>query len=100
MSQSKINVKALWRIHRFFRPHLRHWNGDYVLFDELSGDTHALDQLAGYILECLLVSPMSIDSIAEKINIADEITQYELNQLIAMTLSELVNLSFVEELNP
>jgi PqqD family protein of HPr-rel-A system len=39
-------------------PHpLRCWDGDYVVYNSLSGDTHLLDIVSGEVLKSILSSP-------------------------------------------
>ncbi len=97
MDLDKINPQSLWRPHQYFKPHIKHWGEDYVLFDEVSGDTHILDPLAGFVLDELVISASSIDSLSAQLSLTDDCSLNELKLLIADVLSELVQLGFVEE---
>ncbi|MFQ5466610.1 MAG: HPr-rel-A system PqqD family peptide chaperone [Kiloniellaceae bacterium] len=43
----------------------RQWDGDYVVFNPASGDTHVLDIATGEVLMRLAAGPASIEEIAE-----------------------------------
>jgi len=68
-----------------------------VLFDEVSGNTHILGPLAGFVLDKLTVSAESVDSLSDKLLTDDDCTLEELKSLISDVLSELARLDFVEK---
>lgn len=41
--------------------HWRHWDDEYVVFDETSGQTHQMDALRGFVLNALDVQKISLD---------------------------------------
>ena len=47
------NQKVIWR----------YWQGDYVVFNSLSGETHALDIVSGRALERILDQPATLEDI-------------------------------------
>jgi len=95
-----LDPNSLWKLHRFFKPHLKQWGEDYVLFDEISGDTHSLDQLAGFILESVLHSSKSIESLSRAISTTDNCSYDEIENLISDAVLELNALRFLEEVKP
>ena len=51
------NQKILWR----------EWEGDYVIFSSLSGETHTLDIASGKILRRIMERPSTIEDIRSEI---------------------------------
>jgi PqqD family protein of HPr-rel-A system len=49
------------------RLHWRVWDGEYVVFDSLSGDTHLLNQVAATALQLLGDTPASADELAHHV---------------------------------
>lgn len=45
----------------------RQWDGDYVVFNPASGDTHVLDIATGEVLMRLAAGPASIEEIADRL---------------------------------
>ena len=45
----------------------RQWEGDYVVFNAASGNTHLLDIASGEVLMALLGGPASASQIAERL---------------------------------
>ena len=48
--------------------HWRRWQGDYIVFNPLSGNTHLLDIVAGNLLIAILAGQMATDELTEKIS--------------------------------
>jgi len=58
-------MHTIWRVVR--EPPLlwRAWEGEIVLYNDASGDTHHLDPLAAEIFEILLERPAGVEELAE-----------------------------------
>lgn len=97
MAQNTSTNTRLWQLHCFFKPHLKSWGENYVLFDEASGDTHMLDQLAGYVLESLIRSPKSIELLSHAYCNENDYSYAEIEAQISHIISELNKLHFVQE---
>ena len=46
---------------------MRHWEGDCIVYNPLSGDTHILDIVAGEILRAVMEQPMQGRALARHI---------------------------------
>jgi PqqD family protein of HPr-rel-A system len=51
--------------------HVRRWDGNTLLFDDVSGDTHIFDPLAGAILACVGADSTAASDVARRL--ADEV---------------------------
>ena len=56
-----------WRLIPGVVPVIHCWDGDYVVFAPLSGNTHILDITGGELLQALLTGPETADAIHRKI---------------------------------
>ena len=56
-----------WRLIPGVFPVIHCWDGDYVVFAPLSGDTHILDITGGEVLQALLTGPETAETIQRKI---------------------------------
>ena len=56
-----------WRLIPGAAPVIHSWDGDYVVFAPLSGDTHILDITGGEVLQALLAGPETADSIHRRL---------------------------------
>ena len=48
-------------------PTIRDWNGDFAVYNPLSGHTHILDLVAGEVLLLLQQRPQSDDDLRERV---------------------------------
>ena len=46
---------------------LRCWDGDYVVYNSLSGDTHLLDIVSGHVLTRILESPARASELRSRV---------------------------------
>ena len=46
---------------------LRCWDGDYVVFNPLSGCTHSLDIVTGEVLKIIITGPSSVENLCDQI---------------------------------
>lgn len=53
----EISDETTWKVSGAGKLHCRFWEGDYVVFNPLSGDTHLLDVVAGRVLMDILDNP-------------------------------------------
>lgn len=56
---SQSDHGLIWRLAAGQCLHYREWGGDYVLYNDISGDTHLLDQTAMDVLLTLREAPTS-----------------------------------------
>jgi len=56
-----------WRITVAEPFPLRCWEGDYVVYNSLSGDTHLLDIVSGHVLTRILESPARASELRSRV---------------------------------
>lgn len=61
-----ISGNTVWKVSGAGKLHWRCWDGDYVVFNPLSGDTHLLDIVAGGVLMNILAGPSTTDALTRK----------------------------------
>ncbi len=99
MNSMNIDSQLPWCLHPYFKPHIKHWGQDYVLFDEVSGDTHILDSLAGFVLSTLMSSPATVDALSGRLSEDQDCPIEELKSLVSDVLIELAELDFVDRVS-
>jgi PqqD family protein of HPr-rel-A system len=69
----------------------RGWDDEYVVYNDVSGDTHLIGADAMQLLQCLRDGPADEDALGQALQIApDE------QEALAVTLVELSSLSLIE----
>jgi PqqD family protein of HPr-rel-A system len=80
-------VQLLWR----------QWDGEYIVFNPASGDTHLLNTLAGQTLQCLERAPCTLATLTESVASELELdANEELRQQLAKLLVQFETLSLIE----
>jgi PqqD family protein of HPr-rel-A system len=68
-----------------------------VYFDSRSGDTHLLSDFAAFVLQQFGASPLTTESILQKLSLAIEFPEDEdLEQMVVGVLEELVSLDILK----
>jgi PqqD family protein of HPr-rel-A system len=88
----------IWRLATGQALHHREWQGDYVLYNDISGDTHLLDQTAMEVLLTLRDAPTAqavLLDLLDQLGVApapddDDEAASLLNQLQALALIEVI----------
>lgn len=82
-----------WRMSTQAPVPLRCWEGEYAVFNPLSGDTHLLDIVAGEVLKTITAGAVSTSHlcrhIAEFLNLPDDANLQENVSAILASLDEL-----------
>jgi PqqD family protein of HPr-rel-A system len=60
-------IDTVWRIAAALPIPRRNWEGDWVVYNPLSGDTHILDVVAGDVLSVVVESPTGARAICRHI---------------------------------
>ena len=47
--------------------HVRNWDGDYVVYNPLSGNTHILDIVTGEVLKTVMQAPVRASALPEQV---------------------------------
>ncbi len=63
----EIQSLYIWRIPTDQEIFWRHWEGDYVVFNSLSGETHILDITDGKVLRRIMNGPATTEDIRSEI---------------------------------
>jgi len=77
----------------------RKWQHEYVVYNQLSGDTHLLDGVSGELLELLLKQTMSRDQLLQNLSLwfeelnADELKSYLDDFIVRFTTLDLLQLA-------
>lgn len=86
-----------WKVTGAAKLHWRCWDGDYVVFNPLSGDTHLLEAVAGRVLMDILASPATTDElILRTADFLDVETGDGLSEYVKDVLSKLDELGLIE----
>lgn len=90
-------IPGLWRLSVTSPLPLRVWDGETVVFNPLSGDTHLLDILTGELLRALMTGPASVAALrqtaAEFLEVPDD---EQLAQHVGQMLASLDELGLIE----
>lgn len=86
-----------WRIIDENALQLRFWDGEFVVYNALSGDVHVLDERAAHILQALQQAPADVLSLAQRFAKEWQCEPSDdLLQEIEMTVSDMHALALVE----
>jgi PqqD family protein of HPr-rel-A system len=86
-----------WRITPGQALRHREWQGEVVLYNDLSGDTHLLDESALHLLHILQDGPASESALAAGVRIAFEADDGEVDDAsVAQLLARLQALALIE----
>jgi PqqD family protein of HPr-rel-A system len=92
-----MTLSPTWRLVPGQRLQYRCWEDECVLYNDLSGDTHLLDELALAVLEELQAAPRSAAQLAAAFELApDPGADGDDGALLATLLDDLAALQLVE----
>lgn len=89
--------EKIWQVIPFQALHHRVWDDGYVVFNNLSGDTHLLDSSAMQLLQALNEAPATETALAAKLARQLDLDPDELREIPGM-LDDLRTLSLIEQL--
>lgn len=73
------------------------WQDEYVLYNQLSGDTHLLDGVSGELIELLLKQAMSRDQLLQNLSLwFEELNADELNTYLDDFIARFTALDLLE----
>lgn len=88
-----------WRIAPGQTLRRRHWQDEYVLYNDLSGDTHLLPDSSVELLLALQQAPASADALAARLREVFEDDAADIDAAaIGALLAELARLALIEPL--
>ena len=56
-----------WRITPGFSPEWREWEGEMVVYDSYSGDTHAFDAVSAFVLQTLSMQSQDTETLMKQV---------------------------------
>ena len=64
---------SVWRINPVSRLHWRHWEEEYIVFNEASAHTHMLDEFGAVVLQLLQEAPRNTPQLVKAL-----VSQYDI----------------------
>jgi PqqD family protein of HPr-rel-A system len=64
---------SVWRINPASRLHWRHWEEEYIVFNEASAHTHLFNEFGAVVLQLLQEAPRSTPQLAKEL-----VSQYDI----------------------
>jgi PqqD family protein of HPr-rel-A system len=97
LSNQEAQPAVTWRITPGQALRHREWNGEVVLYNDLSGDTHLLDESALYLLHTLQGGSASGRALADSMRSAFEADDGEVDDAsVVQILAKLAALALIE----
>jgi PqqD family protein of HPr-rel-A system len=99
-----MTLSPTWRLTRGQRLLHQCWDGECVLYNDLSGDTHLLDEFALALLEQLQAAPQSTAQLAASFHVdpdpepADGVLPEDSAAMLHAVLDDLAALHLVESI--
>ena len=93
----EFSSHKIWHIRADQEILWRHWEGDYVIFNSLSGETHILEITSGKVLKRIMKGPSTTEDIRLEIGDFLEVrNNSELARAVDKILSGLEDAGLVE----
>ena len=90
---SSIQATTAWRVPVEGALPLKYWNGDYVVYNPLTGSTHVLDIVAGEVLKVIMAAPATTRElcrhVADFLEIPNDVRTAENVDAVLAALDEL-----------
>lgn len=95
-----ISQRDAWQVSRRHLESWRCWDGEIVIYDDLSGDTMKLDIIMSAIFRFMLQRPATQTAITEHLAVALDLTaDKQLRHITAMALHRLCEAEVVQPLS-
>ncbi|HKZ08189.1 MAG TPA: HPr-rel-A system PqqD family peptide chaperone [Methylomirabilota bacterium] len=91
------SAEPRWELSEGSRLHWKHWDDEYVVFDEGSGDTHLLDPLAAEVLKALEEQPADVPALLARLGFVDD---REIEAHLRATLERFRDIGLAEPARP
>ena len=92
---------AVWRVSSDSDLSWRCWDGEYVVFNPVTGNTHLLDVASGHVLMSLLAGPTELGRIRDQLAGFLEVEADDrLAAAVSEILSRLEDLDLIEAVEP
>jgi len=90
---SSNQATTAWRVPIAGTLPLKYWNGDYVVYNPLTGSTHVLDIVAGEVLKVIMAAPATSRElcrhVAEFLEISNDLRTADNVDAVLAALDEL-----------
>lgn len=86
----------LLRLRPGVRLSWRHWDCDWVAFDEASGDTHEMGELTACALLCLEESPLDLATLVAEVAAAASMPEETIQDSLKDAVAELTRLGLLD----
>jgi PqqD family protein of HPr-rel-A system len=97
ISKNPSEHAATWRVPLGQALRYREWQGEFVLYNDLNGDTHLLGETAIQLLLTLQAAPSTEDDLAAGLRAGPECQRDEVDgDAVAALLNELQALALIE----
>jgi PqqD family protein of HPr-rel-A system len=91
---------TLWRLSGEGPPAVRCWEGDYVVYNRRSGDTHVLDIVTGEVIRALMAGEARSGELCRRVSEFLEVpNDAEVSDLVDRILTALDELGLIEPAN-
>jgi PqqD family protein of HPr-rel-A system len=88
---------SMWRLAADAAPPIRCWQGDFVVYNPLSGDTHIFDIVAGTALEAVAAGPTSSAAVCRRVaSLLDVPNDEQVAANVDVILARLDDLGLIE----
>jgi PqqD family protein of HPr-rel-A system len=91
-----MSASPIWRLAPGQRLQYRCWDGECVLYNDLSGDTHLLDEFALALLEQLQRAPQASTQLAAAFGLDSDADAHDGAAMLHDVLDDLAALHLVE----
>jgi len=96
-SSDDAGSRAFWRLPLAATPSICEWQGDYVVYNPLSGDTHLLDVVAGEVLKLVVSRPAAaVDIVGSIASFLEVPNDAPLAKHVGQILARLDDLGLIE----
>ena len=64
---SSDHSQQYWSVTSGFSPEWREWEGEVVVYDSYSGDTHAFDAITAFVLQSLSMQSQDVETLMKMV---------------------------------
>lgn len=100
MSRKCGREVGVWQLAESQEPDWRLWDGTYVVFNSLSGETHTLDIASGAVLMRIMEGPTIFQAVQSELGLLLQVENSEdLSEATAAILNGLDEIGLIERVN-
>lgn len=87
-----------YRLRPVVKLHWATWDGEYVVFEESSGQTHLLDAIRALMLDFFIEAPRTTTFFTDFLTQSLEVTSSDATEVVTLALGDFERLGLVEEI--